>query len=83
MTRFYSYLAGEHGTEVVAAGGQNNPVSGKICVLHPQSDITECVALAKGVHGVEDGFGMRVGHDVFGRHVAWRISQGSQTTPGI
>ncbi len=77
------YLTGEHGTKIVTAGSQDNPVSRKICVLHPQSDIAECVALAKRVHGIEDGLGMGIGHDVFGSHAALRISQGSQTTPGI
>ncbi|TNN73312.1 hypothetical protein EYF80_016475 [Liparis tanakae] len=41
------------------------------------SDITESVALTKGVHGIEDGFGMGVGHNVFGSHAALIISQGS------
>lgn len=40
----------------------------KVSILHSQSDVTECVALTKCVHGIEDGFGMGVGHDVFGSH---------------
>lgn len=77
------YLAGEHGTEVVTAGGQDNPVSWKICVLHPQSDVAQRVALAKRVHCIEDGFGVRIGHDVFGSHAALTIARGSQATQGV
>lgn len=55
----------------------------EICVLHSQGDVTERVALAEGVHGIENRFGMGVGHNVFGSHAALRFSQGSQTTPGI
>lgn len=43
----HTYLTSEHGTKVVTAGSQDDPVSWEICVLHPQSDITECVALAE------------------------------------
>lgn len=73
----YPYLTGEHGTKVVTAGSQDNPVSREICVLHPQSYIAESVALAKRVHCIEDGFGVRIGHDVFGSHAVLRIFQGS------
>lgn len=73
-----SDLTGEHCTEVVAAGRQDDPVSWEICALHPQCDVAECVALAERVHRIEDGLGMGVGHNVFGRHAALRISQGPQ-----
>lgn len=79
---FLCYLTGEHGTEVVTAGSQDNPVSRKICVLHPQGNVTECVALTKRVHGVKDGLSVRIGHDVFGSHDALRIT-GPQTTQGV
>lgn len=45
-TEKHFHLAGEHGTEIVAAGGQDNPVSREIGAVHPQSDVTERVALA-------------------------------------
>lgn len=77
------YLTGEHGTEVVAAGSQDDSMSWEICALHPQSDVAQCVALAKWVHCIEDGFGMWIGHDVLGSHAALRISQRPQTTQGI
>lgn len=80
---FLRYLTGEHGTKVVTAGSQDNPMSWKICVLHPQSDITESIALTKRVHSIEDGFGMRIGHDVFGSHAAFKVTGGSETTLGI
>lgn len=79
----FCYLTGEHCTKVVTAGSQDNPVSRKVCVLHPQGDITQCVALAQRVHGIENGFGVGIGHDVFGCHAALRITHGSQTTPGV
>ena len=63
-----SYLTGEHGTKVVTAGGQDDTVGWKVCVLQPQSDVAECVALAKSIHCIEDGFGMGVCHDVLGSH---------------
>lgn len=40
----------------------------KICVLHSQGDVTQSVALPQGVHGIQDGLGMGIGHDVLGRH---------------
>lgn len=59
-------LAGEHGAEVVAAGGQDDAVGREVLVLHAEGDVAERVALPQGVHGVEDGLGVRVGHDVLG-----------------
>lgn len=79
----YFYLTGEHGTEIVTAGSQDDPMCGKVCVLHPQSDVAERVTLAKRVHGIEDGFGVGVGHDVFGSHAALRIPQGPQTSTRV
>lgn len=51
----------------------------KICALHPQSDVTECVALAEQIHCIEDGFGMGVSHYIFRSHPLLRITHGSQT----
>ncbi|KAG9333771.1 hypothetical protein JZ751_010214, partial [Albula glossodonta] len=66
--RRHGYLAGEHGAEVVTACGQDDPVGGEVGALHPQCDVTQRVTLAQRVHGVQDRFGVRVGHDVFGSH---------------
>lgn len=63
-----AYLTSEHGTEVIATGSQYNTVGRKICALHSQCDVTQRVALPQGVHGIKDGLGMRIGHDVLGRH---------------
>lgn len=62
------YLTGEHGTEIITAGCQHDAVGWEICALHPQSDIAQRVAFSQGVHGIQDGFGMRIGHDVLRRH---------------
>lgn len=76
-----AYLAGEHGAEVVAAGSQHDPVGREVFLLHSQRHIAEGAALPEGVHRVEDGFSMRVGHYVFGGHPAshqaiWRKNRG-------
>lgn len=82
LNTFLCYLTGEHGTKVVTAGSQDNPMSRKIRVLHPQRNVTECVALTERVHGVENGLGMGIGHDVFGSHDAFRMTR-PQTTQGV
>lgn len=79
-SRSTTYLAGEHGAEVVAAGSQHDPVGGEVLLLHPQRHVTEGVALPEGVHGVEDGFSVSVCHHVLGSHdashqAAWRASE--------
>lgn len=55
-------------------------MSWKIGVLHPESDVTECVALAKQIHGIQDGFGMGISHDIFRSHSLRTIACGPQAT---
>lgn len=65
-----SYLASEHGAEVIAAGRQHDPMGREVLLLHSQRHVTEGVALPEGVHGIEDGLSMSVRHDVLGGHNA-------------
>lgn len=65
-----TYLTSEHGTEIITAGSQHNPVGREVFLLYSQGHITEGVALPEGVHGVEDGLGMSICHYVFGGHNA-------------
>lgn len=67
---YVSYLTSEHGTEVIATGGQHDPMGREVLLLHSQGHVTQGVALPEGVHRVEDGFGVCVCHDVFGGHNA-------------
>lgn len=53
-------------------------MSWKICALHSESDVTERVALAKQIHGIQDGFGVRIRHYVFRSHSLLTIACGSQ-----
>lgn len=64
------YLTSEHGTEIITAGGQHNPMRREVFLLHSQGHITEGVALPEGVHGVEDGLSVSVCHYVFRGHNA-------------
>lgn len=44
------YLTSEHGTEIIAAGSQHNPVGREVFLLHSQGHVTEGIALPEGVH---------------------------------
>lgn len=58
-------------------------MSWEICALHPESDVTEGVALAKQIHGIKDGFGMGISHYIFRGHSVLTSTCGSQTTQGV
>ena len=75
-----AYLTGEHGTEVIAAGSQHNPMGREVFLFHSQCHITERIALPEGVHRIKDGFSMSICHYVFGGHNAahqaiWRENE--------
>lgn len=74
------HLASEHGTEVIAAGSQHDPMGREVFLLHLQRHVAQGVALPEGVHCVEDGLSMCVCHDIFGGHNAshqakWRNNE--------
>lgn len=76
-----TYLTSEHGTEIVTASSQHNPMGREVFLLHPQCHITKGAALPEGVHWVEDGLGVSVCHYVFRGHNAahqalWRKNRG-------
>lgn len=80
--RFATHLTREHGTEVIAAGSQHNPMRREVFLLYSQSHVAESVALPEGVHWIEDGFSMSICHYVFGGHNAshqaiWRRNERS------
>ena len=64
----HHYLAGKHGAEVVTAGCQDDAVRREVSVVHAQRYVTQRVTLPQSIHGVQDGLGMRICHDVFGSH---------------
>ena len=50
----------EHGTEVVAAGGQHNFMSRKVLSSNSQCNVTESVSFAQSVHCGQNRLSMTV-----------------------